>query len=247
MVWSGAIRPALAPHSIDMLQIVIRRFHRELLDGLAAVLDDVALAAAGAGVRDEGEDQVLGGDAVGQRPVDGDRHRLRLGLRQRLRGEHVLDLAGADAEGDRAERAVRGGVRVAADDRSCRAGSARAAGRRRGRCPARRHRAGAAGRRTPRRCGAASRPGCGETGSAIGLSRSSVGTLWSSVARVRSGRRTGRPASRRPVERLRAGDLVNEVQVDVEEVRLALCAADDVLVPDLLCKGLAHCVLLHSG
>ena len=37
-----------------------------------------------------------------------------------------------------------------------------------------------------------------ETGSAIGLSMSMVGTLWSSVANVRSGRRTGRPASRRP-------------------------------------------------
>ena len=36
------------------------------------------------------------------------------------------------------------------------------------------------------------------TGSAIGLSQSSVGTLWSSVARVRSGRRTRRPARRRP-------------------------------------------------
>ena len=37
-----------------------------------------------------------------------------------------------------------------------------------------------------------------ETGSAIGLSQSTVGTLWSSVARVRSGRRTPRPASRSP-------------------------------------------------
>ncbi len=37
-----------------------------------------------------------------------------------------------------------------------------------------------------------------ETGSAIGLSQSRVGTLWSSVASVRSGRRTGRPARRRP-------------------------------------------------
>ena len=37
-----------------------------------------------------------------------------------------------------------------------------------------------------------------ETGSAIGLSMSSVGTLWSSVARVRSGRRTARPVSRSP-------------------------------------------------
>ena len=37
-----------------------------------------------------------------------------------------------------------------------------------------------------------------ETGSAIGLSQSIVGTLWSSVARVRSGRRTGRPERRSP-------------------------------------------------
>ena len=36
---------------------------------------------------------------------------------QRLRREHVLDLGGADPERERAERAVRGGVRVAADDR----------------------------------------------------------------------------------------------------------------------------------
>ena len=33
-----------------------------------------------------------------------------------------------------------------------------------------------------------------DTGSAIGWSMFSVGVLWSSVARVRSGRRTGRPA-----------------------------------------------------
>ena len=36
--------------------------HRELLDGLAAVLDDVALATAGAGVRDQRQHEVLGGD-----------------------------------------------------------------------------------------------------------------------------------------------------------------------------------------
>ena len=49
---------------------------------------------------------------------------LRLGLPQALRGQHVLDLAGADAEGERAERAVRGGVAVAADDRHARLGQA---------------------------------------------------------------------------------------------------------------------------
>ncbi len=37
-----------------------------------------------------------------------------------------------------------------------------------------------------------------ETGSAIGLSMSRVGMLWSSVAMVRSGRRTVRPVSRSP-------------------------------------------------
>ena len=37
-----------------------------------------------------------------------------------------------------------------------------------------------------------------ETGSLIGLSQSRVGTLWSSVAMVRSGRRTVRPLSRSP-------------------------------------------------
>ena len=38
-------------------------------------------------------------------------------LQERLRGEDVLDLAGADAERQGAERAVRRGVAVAADDR----------------------------------------------------------------------------------------------------------------------------------
>jgi hypothetical protein len=49
----------------------------------------------------------------------------------------MLDLAGADAEGERAEAAVAGGVAIAADDG--RAGRARspAPARRRGRCPAR--------------------------------------------------------------------------------------------------------------
>ena len=40
--------------------------------------------------------------------------------RQALRGQHVADLRGADAEGDGAERAVRGRVAVAARDRHAR-------------------------------------------------------------------------------------------------------------------------------
>ena len=55
-------------------------------------------------------------DAVGQLAVDGDVHVLGLLLRQRLGGQHVLHLGGADAVRQRAEGAVRGGVAVAAHD-----------------------------------------------------------------------------------------------------------------------------------
>ena len=47
---------------------------------------------------------------------DVDAEGFGLVLRQGLRGHDVLDFAGADAEGERAEGSVGGGVRVAADD-----------------------------------------------------------------------------------------------------------------------------------
>ena len=65
----------------------------------------------------------------------GHAHRLRALLRQRLRGQDVLDLARADAECQRAEGAVRGGVRIAAHDRHARLRQARAPARSRARCP----------------------------------------------------------------------------------------------------------------
>ena len=116
--------PARPPPSIVMLQIVIRSSIESAAIDLAGVLDDVAGGAVGAHLADRAEDQVLGGDAVAELAVVVDPHRLRLGLRQRLGGEHVLDLARADAERERAERAVRGGVRVAADDRHAGLGDA---------------------------------------------------------------------------------------------------------------------------
>ena len=73
MVSSGAISPARAPASIDMLQIVIRAFHRQRADRRAAVLDDVAGAAADADPADDREDDVLRGDAGGKLAVDRDR------------------------------------------------------------------------------------------------------------------------------------------------------------------------------
>ena len=63
---------------------------------------------------------------------------------------------------------------------------------------------------------------------------SAVGTLWSSVATVRSGRRTRAPGEPQAVERLRAGDLVDEVEVDVQQVGFARRGVHDVAIPDLL-------------
>ena len=90
--------------------------HRERADRRAAVLDHVADATVGADPIDDPEDHVLGAAAGREVALDRDRHRLRGLLRERLRREHVLDLGGADADRECAERAVRRGVRVAAHD-----------------------------------------------------------------------------------------------------------------------------------
>ena len=91
--------------------------HVERADRLAAELEDVAGAAADADAGDQGEDDVLRADARAEAPVDADLVGQGLALEQRLGGEDHLDLAGPDAERQRAERPVRGRVRVAADDR----------------------------------------------------------------------------------------------------------------------------------
>ena len=91
-------------------------FHRERADRLAGIFQHIAGAAGGADLADDGEDDVLAGDAVGQFAVDDDAHVLGLLLDQRLRRQHMLDFGGADAVRQRAERAMRRGVAVAADD-----------------------------------------------------------------------------------------------------------------------------------
>ena len=88
----------------------------------------------------------------------------------------------------------------------CRLGQP-AGGRSCGRCPGQDHPGCATGCRTPR--SSAGSPPAGVTQwSAIGLSMSIVGVLWSSVASVVRAAH-GRPARRRRVERLRRGHLVD--------------------------------------
>ena len=125
MVSSGAISPARAPASIDMLQTVMRpsidsaRIADPRYSMTEPMPPPVPMRA------DDREDHVLGRHARGAASpstviamVPG-----RV-LRQRLGGEHVLDLARADAEGERAERAVGRGVAVAAHDGHARLGEA---------------------------------------------------------------------------------------------------------------------------
>jgi hypothetical protein len=86
------------------------RVHRKVLDGLAAVLEHVALAAAGADLRDDRQDDVFGAHVFGQVALDVDGHGLERLEAQRLRGHHMLHFGGADAERERAERAMGRGV-----------------------------------------------------------------------------------------------------------------------------------------
>ena len=214
-------------------------FHREAADRRAAVLDDRTDAAAGADQRDDREHDVLRGDARRELAVDGDRERAGASLRQRLRGEHVLDLAGADAEGERAERAVRGRVAVAAHDRH----------------PREREpllgtdHVDDAGAGVPHRVEADAEL------LAVGgehldlLLRDRVGDRLIDVQgrhvvvhrrHGEVGAAHGATVQAQAVEGLRRGDLVDEVEVDVEEVGLTVGAADDVPFPHLLGERLGH-------
>ena len=119
---SGATMPQRPPASIDMLHRVMR----PSIDSAAMALPANSMAwpcAPSAPIR------AMIASAISLAPtpavglaVDRDAHALRLLLPQRLRHQHMRHLGGADAEGVGAERAVRGGVAVAADDREARQG-----------------------------------------------------------------------------------------------------------------------------
>ena len=91
-------------------------FHREAVEHIAAVFVGEARAAVHAQRADDVENDVLRINARTQVAVDVDPANLQLAQRHGLRREHIAHLACADAERDRAERAVRARVRIAAGD-----------------------------------------------------------------------------------------------------------------------------------
>ena len=96
--------------------------HRERANRLASVFDGVARRPVGPDAGDDRKRDVLRADARARGSIDTDAHALRLLLPERLRHQHMGDLRGADPERVGAERAVRRGVAVAADDEEARQG-----------------------------------------------------------------------------------------------------------------------------
>ena len=91
-------------------------FHRQARDGRAGIFDDMAGRPGRADLADDAEHHVLGGDAGMKRALHRNPHGLGFALPQRLRCQHMGNFGGADAEGQGAHRAMRGGVTVAAND-----------------------------------------------------------------------------------------------------------------------------------
>ena len=162
-----------------------------------------------------------------------------LACMQGLGGEHVLDLRRTDAEGDRTEGAVRAGVAVAADDRHARLGETQlraddvddALVEVAERVQPDTELLGVLAQRLD--LGA----GDGVLDRLVPVDGRDVVVLGRDG---QVGAADGPAAEPQPIERLRAGDLVDEVQVDVEEVGFAGHRPYDVLVPDLLGQRPAH-------
>ena len=219
-------------------------FHRQGADRGPAVLEDIALTAAGADAGDDGQDDVLCGHPCRQLAFDIDRHRLERLQRQCLRRQHVLDLARTDAECKRTECPVRGCVRVAADDRHAGLGKAKlrsddvhdtlfdVAERVQGNTELGTVRAQRLELRPRDRVGNRLVDVCGRN-----------------VVILRGEREIGAPhrstGIAQAVEGLCARHLMDEVQIDVQQVRLAVGTANDVRIPDLLRQCASHRIL-HS-
>ena len=220
------------------------RLHRELLNGFTAVLDDVPLAAAGTDLGDHGQDQVLGRDAGGQLARDRDRHGLEGAQRQGLGGHDVLHLGGTDPHGDGAERAVRRGVRVSAHHRHARLGEAELGAHHvddalleiTHRVQPDAELLAVAAQRLDLRAR-------GLVGDEVDRAADDVGGHIVILGRQREvGTTQLTPRESKSVERLGAGHLVDKMKVDEDEVglarlTLALSPGDHMVVPDLLRQG----------
>ena len=214
-------------------------FHRQGANRGPAVLEDIALTAAGSDPGDDGQDDVLRGHPCGQLAFHVDRHRLERLQGQRLRRQHMLDLARADAECQCTERPMRRGVGVSADDRH--------SGLREAKLGAddvydtlldaaeRVQRHAELGAVRAQRLELGPRDGIGDR--LVDVRGRNVVIL----CRQREiGTAHGTTGVAQAVEGLRARHLMDEVQIDVQQVRLAVGTSNDVRIPDLLRQCASH-------
>ena len=152
----------------------------------------------------------------------------------------MLHFRSADAEGQRAERAMGGGVAVAADDGGAGQGPALLRADDMDDALARIVHGEIFDAEILARSWPAFPPARGDSGSAMPWSRSLVGTLWSATARVSSGRRTLRPASAQAFKGLGAGHFMDQMAVDIENGRLARLFLHQMRIPDLVVQRLGH-------
>lgn len=207
----------------------------ESADCRAAVLGDVADAAAGAEATEDGQDDVLRRRAGRQFALDVDGQRLRLDLAEALGGHHVFHLGGADAEGQRSEGTVCGGMGVTAHDGHAGQGEALlGADDVNDSLALVAHRVG----------GDTEVVGVGAqrvdllTGHRVDDRQPDVGgghvVVLGGEGQLGP---THRPSGHAEAfERLRRGHLVDQVKVDVQDVGLALGRMDHVVIPDLLAE-----------
>jgi hypothetical protein len=205
----------------------------------------VADPAAGAEPADHGQDHVFGAGPGGQLAVDVDRHRLGPRLGQGLSGQHVFDFAGADTEGQGPEGAMGGGVGVAADHGHPRLGQTLLGTD---------HVHDALARLAHLVEGDTELGGVGphdlDLTGADGIGDRLVDVLGGDVVilgghcQLGPSNLTARQSE--PVEGLGRGDLVDQVEVDIEQVGFTtLALMDEVALPDVVCQGVGF--VGHDG
>jgi len=212
--------------------------HVERPDGLAGIFQHAARAARRADLADQAQDEILGADPFAGPARERRPHRAASALPQRLRGQHVLDLAGADAERQRPERAVRGRVGVAADDRQPRQGQAQL--RRHDVHDARGGVADAEQLQAEFRAVLLERVDLrlrDPVHDVLGIDRRDVVV---DGRHVQLGTAHLAPRQPQPVERLRARHFMDELAVHVQQRRTVRFLADHVPRPDFVVEGCAH-------
>ena len=233
VVSSGAMMPTRPPPSIDMFETVIRPSieRPRIADPVYSMAWPVAPPIP---IRPMIPRMMSLAVTPGRQiAVDADLHLLRAGLDQRLGRQDVLDLRRADPERDGAERPVGGGVAVAADDGHARQGQPEL---RADDVDDAHQRAERPFQPQPELCAVAvegvqlllrdrildRQRAVGRGDVVVGRGDRQVGAADLAAVQAQA------------LERLRRRDLVDEVQVDVEERRLAGLLAYDVVLPDFL-------------